>query len=56
MSTVPTDGDGNAGGARPMEPWAPGAKCYVCGRLVAALIGHGNPGAQSPAPPRDRAL
>lgn len=37
MSTVPTDGDGNAGGAHPMEPWAPGAKRYVCGRLVAEV-------------------
>jgi len=39
MSTVPTDGDGNAGGARPTEPWAPGAKCYVCDRLVAEVSG-----------------
>jgi hypothetical protein len=35
MSTVPPDRNGGSGGAHLMEPWAPGAKCYVCGRLVA---------------------
>jgi hypothetical protein len=37
MSTVPTDGDSDAGGARLIQPWAPGAKCYVCDRLVAEV-------------------